>query len=80
MEVFSLVLPNDKLKVLLLCTPSSDHATNLLVMCFFCCYCSMARVAHSGMTTEEVTENIEATVSTVVNKIRLVSSKPTFAT
>ncbi|XP_062331441.1 ribosomal L1 domain-containing protein 1 [Osmerus eperlanus] len=33
--------------------------------------CCMARVAHSGMTTEEVTENIEATVSTVVNKLRL---------
>ncbi|CAJ1080605.1 ribosomal L1 domain-containing protein 1 [Xyrichtys novacula] len=33
--------------------------------------CCTARVAHSGMTADEVTENIEATVQTVVAKLRL---------
>lgn len=33
----------------------------------------MARVAHSGMTADEVTENIEAAVQTVVAKLRMVS-------
>lgn len=32
--------------------------------------CCMARVAHSGMTAEEVTDNIEATVQTMMEKIR----------
>ncbi|KAM6964632.1 ribosomal L1 domain-containing protein 1 [Tautogolabrus adspersus] len=32
--------------------------------------CCMARVAHSGMTADEVTDNIEAAVQTVVSKIR----------
>lgn len=32
----------------------------------------MARVAHSGMTADEVTENIEAAVQTVVAKLRMV--------
>lgn len=32
----------------------------------------MARVAHSGMTADEVTENIEAAVQTVVTKLRMV--------
>lgn len=35
--------------------------------------CSMARVAHSGMTADEVTENIEAAVQTAVAKLRTVS-------
>lgn len=35
--------------------------------------CSMARIGHSGMTTDEVTENIEAAVKTVMEKIRMVS-------
>ncbi|XP_068161541.1 ribosomal L1 domain-containing protein 1 [Antennarius striatus] len=33
--------------------------------------CCMARVAHSGMTTDEVTENIEAAFQTVVTKMRV---------
>ncbi|XP_036938114.1 ribosomal L1 domain-containing protein 1 [Acanthopagrus latus] len=33
--------------------------------------CCMARVAHSGMTADEVTENIEAAVQTVVAKLRM---------
>uniref|UniRef100_UPI0037E87AF6 ribosomal L1 domain-containing protein 1 n=1 Tax=Semicossyphus pulcher TaxID=241346 RepID=UPI0037E87AF6 len=32
--------------------------------------CCMARVAHSGMTADEVTDNIEAAVQTVVAKLR----------
>lgn len=36
-------------------------------------YCSMARVGHSGMTADEVTENIVAAVKTAVEKIRTVS-------
>ncbi|XP_038590978.1 ribosomal L1 domain-containing protein 1 isoform X3 [Micropterus salmoides] len=32
--------------------------------------CCMARVAHSGMTADEVTENIEAAVQTAVAKLR----------
>ncbi|XP_071398906.1 ribosomal L1 domain-containing protein 1 [Centroberyx affinis] len=32
--------------------------------------CCMARVAHSGMTADEVTENIEAAVKTVAAKLR----------
>ncbi len=36
-------------------------------------YSSMARVAHSGMTADEVTENIESAVRTVVAKLRMVS-------
>lgn len=35
--------------------------------------CSMARVGHSGMTADELTENIEATVERVAAKIRMVS-------
>lgn len=35
--------------------------------------CSMARVGHSGMAADELTENIEAAVQTVVTKLRLVS-------
>lgn len=35
--------------------------------------CSMARIGHSGMTADEVTENIEAAVKTVMEKIRMVS-------
>lgn len=37
---------------------------------------SMARVGHSGMTADEVTENIQAAVQTVVAKLRMVSLKP----
>lgn len=33
--------------------------------------CCMARVAHSGMTADEVTENIEAAVRTAMAKLRL---------
>ncbi|XP_026206378.1 ribosomal L1 domain-containing protein 1 [Anabas testudineus] len=33
--------------------------------------CCMARVGHSGMTADEVTENIEAAVQTVVAKLRM---------
>ncbi|KAM9716601.1 ribosomal L1 domain-containing protein 1 [Menidia menidia] len=33
--------------------------------------CCMARVAHSGMNADEVTENIEATVQTLVAKLRM---------
>ncbi|XP_047464564.1 ribosomal L1 domain-containing protein 1 [Mugil cephalus] len=33
--------------------------------------CCMARVAHSGMTAEEVTDNIEAAVQTIVAKLRM---------
>ncbi|CAF87803.1 unnamed protein product, partial [Tetraodon nigroviridis] len=33
----------------------------------------MARVGHSGMTADEVTENVEAAVKTVMEKIRMVS-------
>lgn len=36
----------------------------------------MTRVGHSGMTADEVTENIEAAVKTVVAKIRMVSLAP----
>lgn len=36
-------------------------------------FCSMARIGHSGMTADEVTENIEAAVKTVMEKIRMVS-------
>ncbi|KAM4623416.1 ribosomal L1 domain-containing protein 1 isoform 2-T2 [Polymixia lowei] len=32
--------------------------------------CCMARIAHSGMTADEITENIEAAVKTVVAKLR----------
>ena len=35
--------------------------------------CSMARIGHSAMTADEVTENIEAAVKTVMEKIRMVS-------
>lgn len=35
--------------------------------------CSMARVGHSNMTPDELTENIEATVERVAAKIRMVS-------
>lgn len=35
--------------------------------------CSMARVGHSAMTAEELTENIEAAVKVVGAKIRMVS-------
>lgn len=33
----------------------------------------MARVGHSGMTADELTENIEAAVESVAAKIRMVS-------
>lgn len=33
----------------------------------------MARVGHSAMTADELTENIKAAVKTVVDKIRMVS-------
>ncbi|KAM3592508.1 uncharacterized protein V6R79_020359 [Siganus canaliculatus] len=33
--------------------------------------CCMARIAHSGMTADEVTDNIEAAVKTVADKIRM---------
>lgn len=39
---------------------------------FVCC--SMARVGHSGMTADELTENIEAAVKVVAAKIRMVSA------
>ncbi|CAN9508965.1 unnamed protein product [Ophioblennius macclurei] len=32
--------------------------------------CCMARIGHSGMTADEMTENIEATVKTVIAKLR----------
>lgn len=35
----------------------------------------MARIAHSGMTADEVTENVEAAVRTVAAKLRMVSSR-----
>lgn len=35
----------------------------------------MARVAHSGMTADEVTDNIEAAVQTVAAKLQTVSAK-----
>lgn len=35
--------------------------------------CSMARIGHSGMTADEVTENVEAAVKTVMEKIQMVS-------
>lgn len=35
--------------------------------------CSMARVGHSAMTAEELTENIEAAIKVVAAKIRMVS-------
>lgn len=35
--------------------------------------CSMARIGHSGMAADEVTENVEAAVKTVMEKIRMVS-------
>jgi len=33
--------------------------------------CCMARVAHSGMTADEITDNIEAAVKTVMTKLKL---------
>lgn len=36
--------------------------------------CCMARIGHSGMTADEVTENVEAAVKTVMEKIRLEGS------
>ncbi|XP_014855685.1 PREDICTED: ribosomal L1 domain-containing protein 1 isoform X1 [Poecilia mexicana] len=36
--------------------------------------CSMARVAHSNMTADEVTENVEAAVRTVAAKLRMKGS------
>ncbi|XP_072229764.1 ribosomal L1 domain-containing protein 1 [Leuresthes tenuis] len=45
------------------------QGTNLKVTNKGCC--CMARVAHAGMTTDEVTENIEAAVQTVVAKLRM---------
>ncbi|XP_060884443.1 ribosomal L1 domain-containing protein 1 [Labrus mixtus] len=44
------------------------QGTNLKVNKKGCC--CMARIAHSGMTADEVTDNIEAAVQTVVSKIR----------
>lgn len=35
--------------------------------------CSMARVGHSAMTSDELTENIEAAVKAVAAKLRMVS-------
>ncbi|GAA6219941.1 ribosomal L1 domain-containing protein 1 isoform X1 [Lates japonicus] len=45
------------------------QGTNLKVTNKGCC--CMARVGHSGMTADEVTENIEAAVQTVVAKLRM---------
>ncbi|XP_034414427.1 ribosomal L1 domain-containing protein 1 [Cyclopterus lumpus] len=44
------------------------QGTNLKVTNKGCC--CMARVAHAGMTTDEMTENIEAAVQTVMAKLR----------
>lgn len=46
---------------------------NPALSCVFLLYCSMARVGHSGMTADEVTENIDAAVQTVVAKLQMVS-------
>ncbi|KAM7371089.1 hypothetical protein PAMP_010585 [Pampus punctatissimus] len=45
------------------------QGTNLKVTNKGCC--CMARVGHSGMMADEVTENIEAAVQTVVSKLRM---------
>ncbi|TNN04108.1 hypothetical protein fugu_001137 [Takifugu bimaculatus] len=45
------------------------QGTNLKVTKKGCC--CMARIGHSGMTADEVTENIEAAVKTVMEKIRM---------
>ncbi|KAF3704645.1 Ribosomal L1 domain-containing protein 1 [Channa argus] len=45
------------------------QGTNMKVTNKGCC--CMARVAHSGMTADEVTENIEAAFQTVVAKLRM---------
>ncbi|XP_062298312.1 ribosomal L1 domain-containing protein 1 isoform X2 [Scomber scombrus] len=45
------------------------QGTNMKVTNKGCC--CMARIAHSGMTADEVTENIEAAVQTVVAKLRM---------
>ena len=39
-----------------------------VIVCF-----SMARVAHSGMAADEIAENIDSAVSTIVTKLRVVS-------
>lgn len=39
----------------------------------------MARVGHSGMTADELMENIEAAVQTVAEKIRMVSAAVLFS-
>lgn len=49
------------------------YTLNPALSCAVLLYCSMARVGHSGMTADEVTENIEAAVQTVVAKLRMVS-------
>lgn len=36
----------------------------------------MARIGHSGMTADEVTENVEAAVKTVMEKIHMVCGGP----
>lgn len=38
--------------------------------------CSMARIGHSGMTADEVTENVEAAVKTIMEKIHMVCGGP----
>ncbi len=48
-------------------------SSNMIMIIMIGLYCSMARVAHSGMTADEVTENIEAAVRTAVAKLRMVS-------
>lgn len=45
------------------------QGTNMKVTNKGCC--CMARIAHSGMTADEVTENIEAAVQTVVAKLNM---------
>ena len=41
-------------------------------MCVFVS-CSMARVAHSGMTADEIVENVTAAVATIISKLNMVS-------
>lgn len=38
-----------------------------------CCLCSMARVAHLGMTADEIVENVISAVSTISKKLQTVS-------
>lgn len=45
----------------------SSYADHVFVIC------SMARVAHSGMTADEIVENVLAAVSTISTKLEMVS-------